>query len=118
MGIYLGGFDNEEDVIREFSNSWDEPYDLDLKGAEILYAAYYTGMYEGDAFVVIQRDGVMYSVEASHCSCYGLEGQWMEVETTPETLALRANADPYWGHDKDFHSEFKAFVNSLLPITS
>jgi len=32
-----------------------------------------------------------YDVDASHCSCYGFEGQWMPEEVTKEELLRRAH---------------------------
>jgi len=63
--------------------------DADLDGARILIASYRLDGYEGAAFVLFERDGKLYEVFASHCSCYGLEGQWEPEEVT--AAALRAN---------------------------
>lgn len=61
----------------------------DLEGATILLASYTYESYEGDSFVLFQLDGKLYEVNASHCSCYGLEGQWEPEETTKEALLHR-----------------------------
>ena len=50
----------------------------DLGNLEILLAWYGSGGYDGTAFVLC-RDritGCLFEVNGSHCSCYGLEGQW------------------------------------------
>ncbi len=60
-----------------------------LDGAKILFAEYYTGNYEGSAFVLFSRDGKLYEVHGSHCSCYGLEGQWEEEEASVESIEHR-----------------------------
>jgi len=57
-----------------------------LQGAFILYATYDIDGYEGSAFVLFERDGQLYEVHGSHCSCYGLEGQWEPEETTVDAL--------------------------------
>ncbi|MCX6096816.1 MAG: hypothetical protein NT125_08960, partial [Candidatus Bipolaricaulota bacterium] len=45
--------------------------------------------YWGSAFVLLARDGRLYEVNGSHCSCFGLEGQWALEETVLEELANR-----------------------------
>lgn len=64
-----------------------------LEGAEILIASYTYEDYEGSAFVLFRRDGKLYEIVASHCSCYGLSEsnysgdtttQWQPAETTLE----------------------------------
>lgn len=61
----------------------------EFKNAEILLASYGTPSYEGYAFVLFIREGKLYEVNASHCSCHGLEGQWSPEETTIEELEHR-----------------------------
>jgi len=41
------------------------------------------------AYVLDKLHGVWYEVDGSHCSCYGLEGQWEPQETNVEALKLR-----------------------------
>lgn len=61
-------------------------------GIEILLASYSYENYSGDAFVLFRKDGRLYEVNGSHCSCYGLEGQWEPEETTVEALRHRLDA--------------------------
>jgi hypothetical protein len=82
--IYLENFTSRGDVIRAF-----EIEAKDIKGCDILLAWYGYGSYDGDAFVLFDRDGVLYEVNGSHCSCYGLEGQWDPEETTVGSLRFR-----------------------------
>lgn len=60
-----------------------------LDGADILLASYALEDYEGSAFVLFKRAGKLFEVNGSHCSCYGLEGQWEPEETTAEALLAR-----------------------------
>lgn len=60
----------------------------DLKGCKILFAAY-DREYEGQALVVFRRNRKLYEVNGSHCSCYGLEGQWEPEQTSAEALLHR-----------------------------
>ena len=63
----------------------------ELVGVEILFATYTYEDYSGFAYVLFQRDGKLYEVVASHCSCYGLEEQWEPEETTVEAVSRRAD---------------------------
>lgn len=58
----------------------------DIEGYEILLASYTYEDYSGDAFVLFNHDGKMYEVNGSHCSCYGLEEQWIPEEVTEADL--------------------------------
>lgn len=63
--------------------------DADLEGVEILLASYGCDNYSGDAFVLFRKDGKYYEVNGSHCSCYGLEGQWEPEEASIDELLHR-----------------------------
>ena len=56
---------------------------------EVLLASYTYEDYGGSAFVLFKKDGKLWEVNGSHCSCHGLEGQWEPEETTPEALIAR-----------------------------
>lgn len=82
-----------------------------LKGAKILFAAYESGNYEGSAFVLLSRNGKLYEVHGSHCSCYGLEGQWEEEEASVESIEHRLNeAYGFYLMDKD---QIRAALNKV-----
>jgi hypothetical protein len=90
---YFGGFDNIDDIKREFFRHTTKypgnvPEDFPTDD-DILFAAYEGGDYEGDAIVVYLKDGVLYEVNGSHCSCYGLEDQWSPEETSLDALKMR-----------------------------
>ena len=69
MKEYLGGFDNWSDVL----NNFKEPESLE---PEIVVAYYDDEDYDGNAVVLFKQFDEYGWVEGSHCSCYGLEGQW------------------------------------------
>lgn len=57
---------------------------------QVLFADYEQGYYEGEAQVLfVDRDGLLYEVKGSHCSCYGLEGQWAPGLVSWTALAMR-----------------------------
>ena len=77
--MYLTNFKNREDIEKE--------YDTELADdIEILLAWYGYGSYCGSSFVLFKQDGKLYEVNASHCSCNELEGQWKPEETSVEVL--------------------------------
>ena len=82
--MYLGYFGNKHDLMHNFEISEKE-----LEGCRILFAAYENESYEGYALVIFSKDGKLYEVNGSHCSCNGLEGQWEPEETNFEALKLR-----------------------------
>lgn len=79
------GFDNAEAVAANFNVEAS-------KANGIIAALYGQESYEGSAFVLLVRDGKLYEVHGSHCSCMGLEDQWSEEETS--TAALRKRTWP------------------------
>lgn len=94
MEVYEGSFDSWSDVCREFDLVIDLP-------DEVLLAVYESELYEGYADVIYRQDDRYYWVSGSHCSCYGLEGQWDPEEYSAELLiaALRRGDHFYWSED-------------------
>jgi hypothetical protein len=79
---YLEIFKNKEDIEKEFEIKLP-------KNIKILLAFYEYENYSGSAFVLFELDGKLYEVNGSHCSCYGLEGQWEPEETSVIALEAR-----------------------------
>lgn len=79
----------------------------------ILFASYGIECYSGSAFVLFERDGKLFEVNGSHCSCYGLEGQFEPEETTLDVIEFRLTkgtlgTDDYYGNE--FAKELKIFL--------
>lgn len=55
----------------------------------ILFASYNTASYEGEAWVLLEKEGKLFEVNGEHCSCYGLEGQWEPEQVSLEELKHR-----------------------------
>lgn len=87
--IYYG-FSDKADVAEQFSQ------DDGLPSVDILYAAYNQEGYEGSAYVLFYEEGKLWEVEASHCSCNGLEDAWVPVETSIATLLQRHDKPESW----------------------
>ena len=83
--MYLENFKNNEDIV----NNYEGTSAQDLKGAKVLLAWYGYGSYCGSSLVVYKKKGKLYEVNGSHCSCYGLEGQWSPEKTSWKALAIR-----------------------------
>lgn len=82
MSIYAGDFNNQSDLEHQFQcGSLDNCY--------IIFASYEIGDYCGNASVLFIENNRLYEINASHCSCYGLEGQWEPEETFFSTLQHR-----------------------------
>lgn len=126
MSKYYGAFGSLEDVTQQFRED-DYHYDEnnkyvrnDLKPDffptedEILFAIYGGGGYDGTAHVLYKRDGKLYEVNGSHCSCMGLEGQWGPEETTVAAIKLRPNYGlNSYDHSDDDRATYKALIDSL-----
>jgi len=136
--IYLHNWKDKIDVISDFEDIFitkkdyeakEPPYSnislwqekkikmskaiKEWKPIKILFASYGTDNYSGDAFVLFEREGKLFEVNGSHCSCYGLEGKFTPEETTLEALRLRLTKgklgqDDYSGNE--FSNELKKFL--------
>ena len=87
MGIeplYLHDWDKIEDLKKDF-----ELTDSELSGVNIILASYTFIAYEGLAFVLFEKNGRLYEVNGSHCSCYELDGQWKPEEADLKELRNR-----------------------------
>lgn len=85
--MYLEDFQSIDDIKKEF-----EITDEDLQGVEILYAVYRIDSYEGESLILFKKDDKLFIVDASHCSCHGLEGGWCPIETNEEVLKKEIDA--------------------------
>lgn len=82
---------------------------IEISNLDIICAAYNRESYEGDAFVLFRKDGKLYEVNDSHCSCYGLRN-WNPEETTKEALMLRGDEYGVW---EKYGKELKEIIQAL-----
>lgn len=62
---------------------------------DVVFASYIYADYSGAAYVLFERDGKLFEINGSHCSCHGLseagicEGgsQWVPEETSWQAIA-------------------------------
>lgn len=73
-------FDTPDNVYREFQDYYEREKSELPSNLVLLYADYTYEDYSGDAYVLgYNKDNKQFfEVHGSHCSCYGLEGQWDE----------------------------------------
>ena len=120
--VFLNDWSNKESVVKDFSDlAWsDDQEKIDetvqnFAAENILFASYGTGNYSGDAFVLFEKDGILYEVNGNHCSCYGLEGQWSPEETSIEAIAFRLTEGTF-GTDSWCGNEFAAELKEFLGV--
>lgn len=103
MQKYFGNF--AEDRWNDSKAGWPcvaDHFDVKISEPDVVFAAYSIDGYEGDALVLFRQDGKLWEVSGSHCSCFGLEGQWEPEEVTLDELRHRVRAAGRYGVWKEF----------------
>jgi len=77
----------------------------------VLFAFYEYENYSGSAYVLFEQLGKLYEVAGSHCSCYGLDGQWEPTETTAEGARLTNNKSMYYVPDSFAHEALADIID-------
>lgn len=120
--VFLNDWQNKTDVLTDFAGDpyiWDKEKELkfreEKKDINILFASYHYMNYEGDAWVLFEKDGVLYEVNGGHCSCYGLEGQWEPDEVSLNELEHRL-LNGTWGEDDWSDNNFKTELCEFLGV--
>jgi hypothetical protein len=115
--IFLHLWDSKESVTSSFERHYSEEITKEKKeyydSINILFASYGEDNYSGDAFVLFEKDGCLYEVNGSHCSCYGLEDQFEPEGVTLEAIKMRL-VDGNMGRDSwsdnEFYNELSEFI--------
>jgi hypothetical protein len=105
-------FENQPNVVQmmlDYYSMW--------KGIELLFCVYVFEGLNANAFVLFKhQSGKLFEVNAAHCSCYGLEGQFIPDETTITALKYRIENGKL-GRDfyrkNIFAEELTAFLNLI-----
>ena len=109
---YFGLFFGVNDVVKEFGiPDGKRPAD-----EEIVFASYATPDCSGYAFVVFEINGILYEVSGSHCSCYGLEGQWEPEETFWEAMAAGNRLVDYEEHEEAARVRWNELLREHVPF--
>lgn len=120
---YFDNWKSYEEMVTDFLDYSDrdkpEARSAFPPDAAILFAQYGNGSYDGSCYVVYEQEGKLYTVEGSHCSCYGLEGQWSPMESSWAALAMGGREfDGYGGKlgsydcSAEAHAAYWALVDS------
>jgi hypothetical protein len=112
MTKYFGIFESINDIESQFD------VDTGLTDENILLAVYTNEDYAGNAYVLFEKDGKVFEVEGSHCSCNGLEYQWKPGIATWASLALRieniGNGLSFSGYPWQFKQTYIDLVSSKV----
>jgi hypothetical protein len=109
MNQYVENFKSNESII----SNYEAPADA-LDGATVYLAWYGYGSYDGQSLVIFEKDGQLYEVNGSHCSCSGLEGQWRPEETSWKALSMRNLDDQYTSGAAEADKLLKQLVSEHL----
>jgi hypothetical protein len=116
--IYYGEFEGnwrDKSGLEAMAAEFEEPLSR-FDGCEILFAAYTYEDYSGDTFVLFAKDGELYEVTGSHCSCHGLEGQFEPEKVVAEELLNRIETSSY-GVTFQLKEEIVEAVKGYYPET-
>lgn len=93
MSNYVDIFQSWRDVQSQYDMQEHEP-------DEVIYAQYSYECYSGHSNVVYRNGDRFYWVRGSHCSCYGLEGQWNPEEYSANQFIEAYNRGNWWESDE------------------
>lgn len=113
---FRGNNATEEDSLENLRNDFSI---TELYGFTVLLAYYSYEDYSGSAFVLLEKDGRLYEVNGSHCSCYGLEGQFKTEETSPDAIRYRIYSgnlgkDCEYNYDTDEYNDCTSIFSDEL----
>jgi hypothetical protein len=104
----MGRWRTAADVFRDFHI--EQPED-----SIVLFAVYGDGDYCGKAFVLCRDEAGLFTVEASHCSCYGLEDSWSPVRVTIASLMHELTQGSLGqACDEQYGPQLLAFLTTLV----
>lgn len=110
-GVYIGLWSCFEDVVRDFHpdlyGEGASSFHDTMSTVDIIFAYYTDEDYTGEAWVLFydRADGRHCEVSGSHCSCYGLEGQWTPEVCLYDVLMHRMD-EGNLGRDYDGSNKF------------
>lgn len=121
--IFMHHFQSKSDICYEFGIN-----EHSLDNCHVYLAYYHIGDYgcDSSAFVLFEKDGELYEVHGSHCSCHGLDTldysgggtQWEPELVSVEALSYRLKEGELGfvgGYDgQGYREESKQVVNYLL----
>jgi hypothetical protein len=112
MKKYFGVWGSRDEV----ADTFEEPRSEFPSDSEILFASYDTQTYEGRAQVLFARNGSLFEVSGSHCSCFGLEQQWKPGTVSWEALAMRPRITDEYAVPAHLYSEAERYLQQLVAL--
>ena len=114
--VYLNDWNTFDDMVNDFQDYCDrDKGNEEYSGVNVVLASYSYECYSGEAFVLFEENGKLYEINASHCSCYGLEGQWSPEEVDLKELEHRL-LNGSFGEDSYSENNFKQTLCNLLGV--
>lgn len=117
--VYLNDWagSGEEGMLSDFGITAEA-----LAGASVIVASYTYEDYSGGAYVLFERDGKLFEVHGSHCSCYGLSESSYSGDTSTQWDPEEADRDAIihrlvngtWGEE----DKIKDAVLAALQVTA
>lgn len=106
---YLNDWKNstKDEILDEFE------FEGNREELNVLFATYTYEDWEGDAFLIVEKNNQLYEVNAWHCSCYELEQQFDLEETSIEALEEYLKGDKgldYWNKNNIYRDELVEFI--------
>lgn len=121
---YYGTWKSVEDIFETFFMDFEDkvregdeaPPDDFPRHDQILFAVNRDHGYEEDCLVLYVKEGKLFLVEGSHCSCHGYEGQWEPDEVTWFQLWKSQHCD--YSNDEDIAQAWQTTIgnNVIIPV--
>lgn len=125
--ILNGDFLSREDQISEYNAYFESTYNYDTRSYDpvpampenliIFWSRYTYEDYSGDGEVwgFNTDTQLFFNVSGSHCSCYGLEGQWDEEYYTYEEMVacLQRVVDADYIYDQAKHLDQQSLLKTI-----
>ena len=85
----------------------------DLDQYLVLFASYQVDGYDGRAWILLLKNGILYEANGSHCSCYGLEDQWAPEKASLIELKRRDRTGRFWRDNEDMCKDVRKLLEAL-----
>jgi hypothetical protein len=104
---YIGEFASWDDVRSNYGD------DCPTEEPRFVFAQYETPAYEGYSTVITSTGADdFFIVEGSHCSCFGLEGQW--EPTRHDSADLRKMMEASYGFFHDHKDRLTEWIKETI----
>lgn len=92
---------NEKEIKEHIAEEYKTRDDLSSCNFLIAYESVGSWGCDSSSFYLFEKEGKLYEVHGSHCSCYGFEEQWEPEETSLEYLKSDKFYFSKGGYDED-----------------